>query len=259
MPNTHVDYDHIAANYDRRYTGSDDPDPVLDRLRSAARELDAQRVLEVGCGTGHWLARLQPNIPGAYGLDRSTGMLDHAKSRCASLRLVQGCGGRLPFAAGSFDILYCINAIHHFSEQRRFIFEARRLLRRGGVLTVCGTDPRDKRDSWYIYKYFDGVYQTDLKRFPSWRTVHGWMAEAGFTQITLKPARRIEQTFTGEDVFNDPFLQKDQVSQLALLDDEAYAAGIGRMKEAIRRVEVAGEAVVFRTSFFTNIMTGCTE
>ncbi len=34
------------------------------------------------------------------------------------------------------------------------------------MLAVFGVDPHIDKD-WYVYNYFDGVYENDLKRFPS--------------------------------------------------------------------------------------------
>ena len=59
------------------------------------------------------------------------------------------------------------------------------------------------------------------------------MNEAGFKNVRTEIADTVVNTWTGNDVFNDLFLRKDQTSQLAILSDSEYAAGINKMKLAV--------------------------
>ncbi|MEJ2736545.1 MAG: class I SAM-dependent methyltransferase [Anaerolineae bacterium] len=225
-------------------------------LRELAEGVGGGRILEVGCGTGHWLATLGPASSQLYGLDLSTGMLAQAGGQQAGLELVRGRAGQLPFSEGCFDLVYCVNAIHHFQQQRTFVFEARRLLRRGGVLAVVGTDPRAHRDRWYVYDYFDGTYETDLARFPSWGQVLDWKVGAGFEGVEWRWVERILDPKRGRAVFDDPFLRKDSCSQLALLTDEAYAAGLDRIEAALSSAEATGETILFATDLLLAMIVG---
>jgi ubiquinone/menaquinone biosynthesis C-methylase UbiE len=239
-----VDYDRIAPTYDRRYEG-DGMRGTGAALVALVADLGAQWVLEVGCGTGRWLADLHSVSAYLYGLDLSAGMLAQARGRDARLHLVRGRAGQLPFPAGAFDLVYCVNALHHFHLQRRFVFEARRLLRPGGALGVVGMDPHGRREHYYIYRYFDGTYETDLARFPSWSTVQDWMRAASFERVECRMVDRILDHKVGAQVLDDPFLHKDATSQLALLTDAAYGAGLDRIRMAIAAAEAAGEQLVF--------------
>jgi hypothetical protein len=52
----------------------------------------------------------------------------------------------------------------------------------------------------------------------------------------------------GDAVFDNYFLQKDSSSQLILLSDEAYQAGLARMRARIAEAKARGEEnVVFQT------------
>ncbi|MBN1286187.1 MAG: class I SAM-dependent methyltransferase [Anaerolineae bacterium] len=253
-----VDYDQIAPAYNRRYTNDQGQPGIADALRRLAGEIRAARALEVGCGTGHWLARLSPGVPGLYGLDLSPGMLRQAQTRKdqAPVHLVNGRGGALPFADESFDLVYAVNAIHHFDQQRRFVAEARRLLKPGGALAVIGMDPHGRRDKWYVYEYFDGVYERDLARFPAWEAVCDWMQREGFVRIARVPVSRTRDDKMGRAVFDDPFLRKDQVSQLALLGDASYAAGLARMRAAVETAEAQGKTLMFTVDIFLEMVVG---
>jgi ubiquinone/menaquinone biosynthesis C-methylase UbiE len=258
-----VDYDRIAPTYDARYAANErsGTSAALCALSEARR---AKQVLEVGCGTGHWLQELQrarTSTPRSYdvrtyGLDLSSGMLRQARAKGPSPDLVRGRAAQLPFAGAAFDLVYCVNAIHHFGQPRAFIAEAARILCPGGTLAVIGMDPRGQRDTWYIYHYFEGVYERDLARFPSWGTVVDWMAHSGLVGIESRIVERFGPDLVGRAVLDHPFLRKDSCSQLALLSEEAYAAGLRRIEAAIAEAEVEGKEIVFRNDTSLAMISG---
>ena len=262
MAGSQVDYDRIAPGYNRRFSEGSEKDGIAAALLALAKAVapaeggDEAQILEVGCGTGYWLASLRPATDRLYGLDLSAGMLAQARSREERLTLARGRACQLPFAGACADLVYCVNAIHHFQRQRDFVFEARRLLRPGGTLVVAGMDPRAHRHRWYVYDYFAGTYETDLDRFPSWGTAMDWMVEAGFEEIEWQIADRIQDHKVGREVFSDPFLRKDACSQLTLLTDEAYAAGLRRIATAVAEAEAKGTSITFATDLSQAMLAG---
>lgn len=250
-----VDYDRVAPTYDRRFD-KDRPRPTASALRALTRETAAGRVLEVGCGTGYWLVGLRSAADKLYGLDYSAGMLVQANVGRERLLLAQGRAGQLPFASASFDRLRCVNAIHHFDHQRASVFEAARLLRPGGSLAIVGLDPRAHRRRWYIYDYFDGTYESDLGRFPPWRTVMDWMMSAGYGGAELRRVERIEDHKQGQEALEDPFLRKNAASQLSLPSDEDYAAGLARIRAALAAAEAAGKNLLFPVDISLQMLVG---
>ncbi len=253
----HVNYDQIAPAYHQRYTLNALTD-VAASLIALARERDARQVLEVGCGTGRWLAELWPVAHQVYGLDLSPGMLRQARQRDARFRLTCGRATRLPFPQAAFDLVFCVNALHHFDSPRVFISEARRLLRPGGALVVVGMDPHTGRDDWYLYRYFEGTLEADLARFPSGGTILEWMIASGFDRVEWRIAEHITHHFVGREVLNDYFLQKHSTSQLVLLTDEAYAAGVRRIEAALTAAEAEGKTLVFPNDLSLTILVGRT-
>lgn len=95
-------------------------------------------VLEIGCGTAFfsaWLARAGAR---PVALDQSSHQLATA-ARCraaagATFGLVQAEGERLPFAAGSFDLVVSEYGAGAWCDPRRWLPEAARVLRPGGRL-----------------------------------------------------------------------------------------------------------------------------
>jgi SAM-dependent methyltransferase len=244
-----VDYDAVAPTYNTRYEVNLLPG-VAQHLRALVESVGGGRVLEVGCGTGRWLAELQPLAGQVVGFDFSAGMLGKARQRGLGLALAQGQAGELPFAAGSFDLVYSVNALHHFPRPQQFIAEARRLLRPGGALAVIGMDPRAGRLRWYVYDYFPETLPADLERFPSSGTLIDWMTAAGFERAGVQRVEHLAAKLDGRAVLDDPFLQKNGTSQLTLLSDEAYAAGLARLQGDLDQAEARGEALVFETDFW---------
>lgn len=244
MSDKRVDYDRIASSYDQRFENGAWRGTAT-ALLDLARQTHAERILEVGCGTGYWLAHFSSITDRLHGLDLSVGMLYQARRRDRRLLLTRGRAECLPFSSACFDLVYCVNALHHFDGQRDFVSEARRLLRPGGALAVVGMDPHNSQTRFYLYHYFEGAYETDLVRFPPWVTVGDWMRVAGFEGISRKMTERILDHKIGSLVLEDPFLRKDATSQLTLLSNEAYTSGLRRIRSAIEAAEAAGARLIF--------------
>ncbi len=172
-------------------------------------------------------------------------MLRQARQRRAELALICGDASQLPFPDARFDLIFCVNAFHHFAQLHAFLAEARRLLQPGGKLAIIGMDPHAGQDRWYIYDYFVGTYAADLARFPARATLSAWMLTAGFADVEQVLVERILHQLVGRAVFADPTLQKHGTSQLAVLTDDAYTAGRRRIEAALAEAEARNEQVRF--------------
>jgi ubiquinone/menaquinone biosynthesis C-methylase UbiE len=254
-PPKHVDYNQIARNYDNRYK-INRLDGVESALLRLASKKSAVRVLEVGCGTGHWLSAITTVAHQVFGLDLSSGMLHQAQKQSQDLHLTCGYAGKLPFRNQSFDVVFCVNALHHFEDPRGFITEGMFLLKPGGCMAIIGQVPQDRRNRWFVYDYFAGTYETDLKRFHTWETVRGWMAEDGLEDIKLESVEHLIDHKFGREVLSDPFLKKQAVSQLALLSDQEYERGIQKIQEALAGAEPYGKILSFQVELRLDMLVG---
>jgi ubiquinone/menaquinone biosynthesis C-methylase UbiE len=238
-----VNYDAIAPNYDQR-TQDGYLEGVTSALQKLARQVEVQRMLDLGCGTGRSLRGLAGPI--CYGLDFSGGMLAQARLFDSTYRLVNASAPAPPFASTSFDLIICVLALHHFPHKLQAIENAYRMLRPGGIFAIVNFDPHEGRDIWYIYEYFEGVYETDLRRFPGVAEQKAMLNQVGFQPVDSSVVELITEKFVGEAVFdNNYFLQKDSSSQFILLSEEAYQAGLARMRNAITEAKATGEKIVF--------------
>jgi len=248
-----INYDEIAVTYDKRYEVAYGSDGIAAALTHLARNIEAESILEVGCGTGHWLNILQTVSQRVHGMDLSLGMLQKARQRDGAYYLIQGDIQRLPFSDNTFDMVFCVNAHHHFHDPSGFVNNTNRLLKQDGTLAVIGMNPHAGRDRWFFYDYFPGTYETDLGRYPSVDAIEDWMIETGFEDITFRVGERIVDTRMGRNVLPLP---KNFTSQLTLLSPEAYAEGIGRIEAALKEAEEEGEIVEFPVDISLHMISG---
>lgn len=118
------------------------------RIAQAAQIAQAATVLDVGCGFGGTLSCLlerQPSLRGV-GINIDARQLRRAAGLCAQLgpdrvAFAQGDGCRLPIADASVDAVLAVECIFHFASRRRFLLEAKRVLRPGGYVAISDFVP----------------------------------------------------------------------------------------------------------------------
>ena len=132
-----AEYAKAAKHYDEKWAFY-----VEATTRETLRRLPltaASRVLDVGCGTGELLRRVRANVPDAVlaGLDPVPEMLDVAREKLSGrddLRV--GYADRLPWNAGTFDVVVSCNMFHYISEPLTALREMARVLRPTGALVL---------------------------------------------------------------------------------------------------------------------------
>lgn len=96
---------------------------------------EANTLLEVGCGTGHFTRWFRSQNLQAVGLDASAPMLAEAR-RLDGLSYVQGDALALPFPDRGFDIVALITALEFVPDPTLALAEALRVSRFGLILGV---------------------------------------------------------------------------------------------------------------------------
>jgi ubiquinone/menaquinone biosynthesis C-methylase UbiE len=231
---TRVDYDSVAGEYSSRYAQND-----YSGVAAAVRQFcaggplsDRTRVLEVGCGTGHWLQAVGEVGVRAVGIDVSSKMLSLAQAAVAMPLLARAQAEALPFRSDSVDRLLCINALHHFTDRVAFFVEARRVLRPGGTLMTVGLDPHTGLDQWWVYDYFPEALTADRKRYLPTSVIRGMMAAAGFERCETREVQHSPRRLRVHEAERGGFLARASKSQLLVISDEEYESGLARIRTA---------------------------
>jgi ubiquinone/menaquinone biosynthesis C-methylase UbiE len=163
--------DHSAALYDFQvevlFNGAADAMrrqalvPIARHLRG--RRIRAERLLDVACGTGSFLAMIKRNYPRlpVAGLDLSAPYLRRAGASLARwswVSLIEGDAAALPFAGGTFSLVTCVYLFHELPRavRRRVAAEMARVLRPGGRIVLVDSFQRGDEPA------FDGL----LELFP---------------------------------------------------------------------------------------------
>jgi len=160
-------YDRLGGGQDRQAFYED---RVLDCLRSHLELGGARAVVELGCGTGRFAARLLSEDLGAQArylaLDASDTMVDLARHRLepfgarAEVRRTDG-SPLLPVQDGAFDRFVSTYVLDLLSlEDIRIVLdEARRVLVPGGLLGVAGLTPGESGAAWLCSRLWGAVHR----------------------------------------------------------------------------------------------------
>lgn len=114
-------------------------------------------VIEIGCGTGQGLGLLNDCANKLIGTDYSDKLIsiakDHYKDRVELYRMD---AHDIKFPENSFDVIILFEAIYYLEKPETFISEAKRVLRKNGILLIATANCSlfDFNPSPYTFKYF---------------------------------------------------------------------------------------------------------
>ncbi len=181
------EFDSRAEDYDRHAALEQE---VGRRLveRSAFRQGEPERILDLGCGTGAAAAALKQRFRSALvaGIDIAPRMLRATRRRSKLLRPLRPvCAdlGRLPIATQSVDLVFSSMAAFWTGDPAALHAEVRRVLRPGGMY-LFSTPGRGTlvqlRDAWAALDSAAAVPD-----FPDIMEVGDALAAAGFAEPSL--------------------------------------------------------------------------
>lgn len=144
------EFDRAAAHFAERTKGRfDHMDPV-----AFARTVPGETVVEVGAGTGNFLALFAEVAGRRIAVDLTPAMLAQAR-RQAGIELVAGDGRRLPLRSGSVDLVTSAQALHHVHDPATVVKEMRRVARPGGRVLLV--------DQVATERYEEALMMTELE------------------------------------------------------------------------------------------------
>lgn len=160
---------------------------ALRELVAQAELAPAQRVLDLGCGTGATTLLAKRTEPGIeiVGLDPDEKALARARRKAERARLaiefVQGFGDALPFPDGRFDRVLSSFMFHHLEapEKPAVLRELRRVLRPGGSLHVVDFAGEGHGLGSLLARW---VHRSESLHANAGDVLPGLMREAGFRE-----------------------------------------------------------------------------
>jgi ubiquinone/menaquinone biosynthesis C-methylase UbiE len=227
-----IEYDQIALEYARHRKVHPE---VLDGLVAHSGIGAGSRVLEVGCGTGNYIAAIQAATGcSCWAIDPSEEMLAAARSGSAGVTFQLGRAERLEFEPGSFDLVFSVDVIHHVEDHTAYFQEVYRVLKpRGLACTVTDSE-------WIIRLreplavYFPETVDVDLRRYPHMADLRSLMQEAGLDEIE-------EHTVEFSYQVEDSRAYRDQAfSALHLISQSGFEEGLRRLERDLENGPIPG-------------------
>lgn len=132
-----AEFERAAATFAERTRGRFDSLGVVDFSRVGPDDT----VLEVGAGTGNFLALFEGAAARLVALDLTPGMLSAARAEHPDMALVVGDGAQLPFVGRSAELVASAQVLHHIHDPAPVLAEMRRVsARRVLVVDQIATD-----------------------------------------------------------------------------------------------------------------------
>lgn len=208
---------------------------VVTQLAAAICSLEAQQVLEVGCGTGNYAAALQ-QATGAHvlGVEPSPGMLTYAQA--AGVHSCQGVAEALPFCSGGYDLVFTVDVVHHLLDTRRYLTEAQRVLRPGGLICTVTDSEQIIASRCPLASYWPETVASELQRYHPIGRLMAWLQAAGFAAL-----REEEVAFTYRLQDAEPYRRR-AYSTLQRIPDGAWRQGLARLEADLARGPVEAVA-----------------
>src|SRR5215216_4884539 len=170
-----------------------DPEPWAWRPRRALLLDEArpgERVLDLGCGSGRFVAALRGAGADPVGVEIAEAALERARAVApgSDLRLIEP-DGSLPLGHGSVDLVWCSEVLEHVADTAHLLLEVRRVLRPGGRLLVTVPYHGRVKAALIALARFDAHFDPlgQHVRFYTAGSLRSTLERSGFTAVRVRP------------------------------------------------------------------------
>ena len=185
--------------------------------RSLLAEVRGKRVLDAGCGPGHYAEWLLERGAEVVGVDVSPQMIRLARERLGGRAefYLADLGRPLSFLADeSFDVVLGALVFDYVRDWNPLFAEFRRLLRAGGVLVFSAGHPLLD----YLQRGTGSYFTTELITF-TWR---GFGGEPVDVPTYRRPLSAITEALTGSGFVIERILEPRPTDEFKSADPESY-------------------------------------
>ena len=143
------------------------------------------RVLDVATGAGHTAHAFAPHVSKVIASDITEPMLSQARKLAktkglANVATAHAQAEDLPFPDGSFHLVTCRLAAHHFANRAAFVSEAYRVLTPGGKIAIVDNVSPDARDVAVAYNAYEKLRDPNDSRCLGLGEWSELLTQAGF-------------------------------------------------------------------------------
>jgi SAM-dependent methyltransferase len=218
-------------------------DPARRAVIAATGIGPAARVLDIGCGSGEFLAMLSRLGADAAGTDPAPGMLALARKTAPHADVRFGFAESLPWRDDTFDVACAFNALQFADDTLDAVAEAVRVTKPGGLIAVCNWAERSLNDIDTIEAAVAAAHGEDPLPDGDLRPAGGLedlLAEAGLEVVA---AELVEVVWTAPD--DDTLVRGVLLGE----DPAGQAAGAATVLEAAAPFRVAAGGYSLRNAF----------
>lgn len=233
---SYENYSKTSASYDTTR-----PPQGLDVIRAVLSTntvpLEAQMLLDAGCGTGQYTAALINDVAQITAIDLNQAMLSAAKEKLhgetESGRLVfqQASLEALPIDAQSVDAIMVNQVLHHIADDpdthwpghQRVFAEFARVLRPGGMIVINSCSHAQLRSGFWFYQLIPNAIERICRRTCDPTVIAELLQAVGFSQTrhAVDPQIVMQDAsyFSAQGVFDPNWRSGDSIWALATLDE----------------------------------------
>ncbi len=171
----------------------EDPKPWAWERRRALLLAEAQRgerVLDLGCGAGRFVAALREAGAEPVGVEIAEAALDRARRNApgADLRLLEP-DGSVPLEHASVDLVWCSEVLEHVADGAHLLLEARRVLKPSGRLLVTVPFHGRVQGAAVALTRFDRHFDPlgEHLRFFTRTSLARLLVASGFEEVRVRP------------------------------------------------------------------------
>jgi len=176
-------YDSIGTHYNQTRTA----DPYLaEQMWHRLYNVEFQRYLDIGCGTGNYTSALHQKGITITGVDPSLKMLDKANAKNPNINWIQGSAENIPFENNSFDAALASLTLHHWDSLYDGFKELNRVLKTGGGITIF-TSTKKQMLGYWLNHYFPQMLADSINQMPGREEIVNALSAAGFEISDAEP------------------------------------------------------------------------